>query len=144
MPQTTEDTRDLLAAGLKPPARARHTWMGLIGGAAVLLWLFAIIATAMALTKVVLPLLAVGLLIAAGTSTIVACMLSVTVTHWRAMSSDHQAICNEIKDLRVDVGNLAGQVEQLTQQVKTIDPWTIYSMVAADVLGVEVNPGPKP
>lgn len=134
---TPEDTRDLLAAGLRPPARTRHTWMGGCFFAAALLWLFAIIGCIRAVAGEMPNLYAVALLIAAGTMTVVTCTLAAILAMWRAMCTDHKA-------LSTDIGRIAAQQEQISAKVGQIDPWTIYAAVAADVLGVDHHPGPKP
>ena len=144
MPRSTRlhDTRDLLAAGLAPPARTRHTRIGIYYGAAFALWTFAVIGMAAAIQKEIPPILAVGLLILAATSTAIGCMLAALTALWRAMTAEHKAIQDDIKQLSIDLGHHASQVQALTHQVKAIDPWTIYSKVAGDLLGIKVDPGP--
>jgi hypothetical protein len=109
---------------------------GCLFGSAIL-WLFAIFATIRAVAGEVPSLYAVGLLIAAGTMSVATCTLAAILAMWRAMCDDHRA-------LSTDIGQIAAQQEQISLKVSAIDPWTIYTAVAADVLGVDHHPGPKP
>lgn len=141
-PSKLEDTRDLLAAGLRPPARARHTWMGACLGFAALLWVAAVVTLIIALEGQVMGIVAGVIAIAAGTMTIITVMLAVAITIWRASTLEHKQQCDRIEELRRDNGKLAAQLEQLSSRVAAIDPWVIYSKIAGDMLGIKVDPGP--
>jgi len=132
---TVEDTRDLLAARMAPPARARHTWMGVCFGFAALLWLAAGVTLILATQGDVLGIVAGFTAIAAGTVTLVAVMLAVSITIWRASSAEHKQLSDELK-------TVSSSVKVLSEKVKQIDPWTIYTAVSADLLGRDVGPRP--
>lgn len=127
------------------PGPSRPFWIGGGVGVSVLLWSCVGIAHAAhgdGTTVIVILGIAV-------TATIVAVLLGLSYVQQRANSDEHAAVLAELRDIgdqvaeigevRAELADVYRELKQLREHVQRIDPWTIYTAVAADVLGQDVT-----
>lgn len=139
------DTGSIRAIGLTSPSRTRHTWIGLGIGISSVLWLASIASVVLTHVLEWRSVPAIAMLIAASTATVCTCMLAASTASQRANVDDHRAIKGDLAAMEdgvtVALGTLHARVEQVSAQVNKIDPWTIYTAVASDILGLEARNG---
>lgn len=155
----TADTAAIRALGLTTPSRTRHIWIGICIATSALLWIGSIGSVVVTLIHDLRSVTAVAVLIAASTATIGTCILATSTTNQRASTANQRTIKRDLDgvtteqtsirrdltelstDLTMSLATLHATVEQLGAKVSKIDPWTIYTAVAADLLGQESHNG---